>query len=126
MIGRMSLLIGGIGQAFLFGSLIPGESSPLLDVLFLLPFLIIFFINFLAVSPFTYKVHWRITVVTLLVWAAGTIVAEILWLAGLFARLDSTQIAVAQVIMNLGWLSFVSERLMFKRGDPGVGPNPEE
>ncbi len=126
MIGRMSLLIGGIGQAMLFGSLIPGGGRPWLDLLFILPFFIIFFINFLAVSPFTYKVHWRITVVTLLVWAAGTIVAEILWLAGLFARLDSTQIAVAQVIMNLGWLSFVSERLMFKRGDPGVGPNPEE
>ena len=125
MIGRIGLLFGGIGQSFFFGSLIPGGDSPLL-VLFLLPFLIIFFINFLAVSPFTYKVHWRITVVTLLVWAAGTIVAEILWLAGLFARFDSTQIVVAQVIMNLGWLSFVSEWLKYKRGDPSVGPNPEE
>ena len=124
--GRIPLLFGGIGQAFLFGSLIPGESSPLLDVLFLLPFLIIFFINFLAVPLFTYKVHRRITLVTLFVWAAGTITAEILWLAGLFAQLDSTQIAVAQVLMNLGWLTVVPEWLKYKRGDPGVGPNPEE
>ncbi len=125
MIGWISLFFGGMGQSFLFGSLIPGGDSPLLVLPFLLPFLIIFFINFLAVSPFTYKVHWRITVVTLLVWAAGTIVAEILWLAGLFSRLDSTQIAVAQVLMNLGWLSFVPLWLTYKRGDPGVGPNPE-
>ena len=122
----IALLIGGIGQAVLFGSLSPGGPSLLLILLFTLPWIIIFSINFLAVSPFTYKVHRRITVVTLLVWAAGTIVAEILWLAGLFARLDSTQIAVAQVFMNLGWLSFVPLWLMYKRGDPGVGPNSEE
>ncbi len=124
--GTMALLIGGIGQAVLFGSLIPGGPSPLLVLLFTLPWVIIFSINFLAVSPITYKVHRRITVVTLLVWAAATIVAEILWLAGLFARLDSTQIAVAQVFMNLGWLSFVPLWLMYKRGDPGVEPNSEE
>ena len=124
--GRLPLMIGGFGQAFLFGSLIPGESSPLLDVLFLLPFLIIFFINFLAVPLFTYKAHRRITLVTLFVWAAGTISAEILWLAGLFAQLDSTQIAVAQVLMNLGWLTVVPEWLKYKRGDPSVEPNPEE
>ena len=98
----------------------------MLDVLFLLPFLIIFSINFLAVPLFTYKVHRRITLVTLFVWAAGTITAEILWLAGLFAQLDSTQIAVTQVLMNLGWLTVVPEWLEYKRGDPGVGPNPEE
>ena len=98
----------------------------MLDILFLLPFIIIFFINFLAVPLFTYKVHRRITLVTLFVWAAGTITAEILWLAGLFAQLDSTQIAVAQVLMNLGWLAVVPEWLKYKRGDPGVEPNPEE
>ncbi len=123
---ELALLIGGIGQAMLFGSLIPERLSLLLVLPFMLPWVIIFFINFSAVSPFTYKVHRRITVVTLLVWAAGTIVAEILWLAGLFARLDSTQIAVAQVFMNLGWLSFVPLWLMYKRGDSGVGPNSEE
>ena len=125
MMGRIGFLFGGIGQAVLFGSLIPGGPSPLFALPFTLPFLIIFSINFLAVSPITYRVHRRITLVTLLVWAAGTIVAEILWLAGLFSRLDSTQIAVAQVLMNLGWLSFVPLWLTYKRGDPGVGPNPE-
>ena len=124
--GTMALLIGGIGQAVLFRSLIPGGSSLLLVLPFTLPWVIIFSITFSAVSPFTYKVYRRITVVTHLVWAAGTIVAEILWLAGLFARLDSTQIAVAQVSMNLGWLSFVPLWLTYKRGDPGVGQNSEK
>ncbi len=120
MIGRIDLLFSGTAQSFLIGSLIPGGDSTLLVLPFLLPFLIIFFINFLAVSPFTYKIHRRITVVTLLVWAAGTIVAEILWLVGLFAQLDSTQIAVAQVFMNLGWLSFVPLWRVYKRADPDV------
>ncbi len=123
---ELALLIGGIGQAILFGSLIPERLSLLLVLPFMLPWIIIFFMNFSAASPFTYKMHRRITLVTILAWAAFTIVAEILWLAGLFARLDSTQIAVAQVFMNLGWLSFVPLWLMYKRGDPGVGPNSEE
>lgn len=116
MIGFMALFFGCIGQSVLFSSLFAKPpSSWLFPTFFLLPGLVIFGVNFTSVSPFTYKVHLRVCFSAFLWWAGLTLLAEALWIAGLMHRLDRTQVAVGQITMNLGWLSFIPAWRTYKR-----------
>jgi hypothetical protein len=119
MIGNISLLLGCYGQSFLFSALFEKEPSPwLLTSFFVLPWVVIFTVNFTKVPMFTYKTHLRICFSALLWWAGLTLLAEALWIAGLMHGLDRTQVVVGQIMMNLGWLSFIPVWRLYKRGDP--------
>lgn len=112
---QIALFVGCFGQGALFSALFP---PGWLFLVFLVPWMIFYGVNFWAVSPFTYKVHLRICFFTLLWWAGLTLLAEALWLAGLMHRFDRAQVVFGQITMNVGWLSFIPVWLMYKRGDP--------
>lgn len=106
MIPLLALFLGCTGQSLFYGR---GGTSMSWAVpgVFLLPWLIIFVINFTKASLVSHDTHRRIVVGAIVWWAAVTVVTELLLLGGVIEPLPRPQMIAAQLLMNVGWLGVV-------------------
>ena len=116
MIGILAILLGCIGQMLFYAQRLWGAPGWVSTIVFLLPWFVLFAMNFLRVSPFSFTTHFRICLAAMLWWALVTVATEIAATVPLIPRLDPTRMIVAQILMNLGWLGAIPLWRMYKRG----------